>query len=286
MSMIDAFVSDLSEDDLIPIDDPSAVDGPAQIGEQFMFALALEGKNPNTAAFTERLFFQVNPEEFSFTQTRAIGTYDIINGPQATQLGSMQVRTFTLSSFFPALYEDDYCIPYPAAVLDRTPQQAITWLQLAQTAGYPLQFMSLPLRGAPAIFGNVKIIISSVNMSYRAGNPMDVFFDLEMTELREPTIIRTATTTVAGPAWKTNAAGQHKHVTARGDSLIDVARKYYGSAYGGLWKQIFDANKVVFYPKGVKHSLRQANGKKASNGSQNLLPGQHLNIPRPKSGPR
>lgn len=290
MSMFDANVSNLAEDDLIPLDAVAsvagAVDGPTQTGELFMFALALEGKNPNTAAFNERLFIQVNPEEYSFTQTRAIGTYDIINAPQATQLGSMQVRTFSISSFFPDQYEDDYCIPYPAAKLDRTPQESIWWLQSAQMAGYPLQFMSLPLRGSRSVFGNVKVVVSSVTSSLRAGHPLDVFFDLEMTELKEPTIIQTATTTVAGPSWKTNAKGQHKHVTQKGDTLISIARKFYGASYGPLYTQIQAKNKYVYYPKGKKYPLRGADRKPNPKAAEHLLVGQQLNIPAPKSSPR
>lgn len=278
MSAIDPNLSLLDENGLLPL---SVMDGAAQTGELFIFAICLEGRNPHTCPFAERLWFQINPEEFSWTQTRSMGTYDIVGGPQVTQLGQMQVRTWTISSFFPERYEDDYCIPYPAAQRDRDPQAAILWLQLAQMAGYPLQFMSIPLRDSRSVFGNVKVVISSVSSSLRAGNPLDIFFDLELTELKEPTIIRTAATTIAGPTWKFK-----KYVTKRGDTLADIARKAYGTAYGSLWTQIRAKNKTVIYPKGVKHSLRTSKGKVCKHSNEALLPGQNLVIPQPTSQPR
>lgn len=260
---------------------PQVPETEIETGELFIFALTLEGRmNPRTCAFAERLWFQINPQEFSWTQTRSIGTYDIIGGPQATQLGQMQVRTWQLSSFFPEIYEDDYCIPVPSAARDRNPQQSIEWLQLAQMAGYPLQFMSVPLRDSRSVFGTVKVVISSVTSSLRAGSPLDVYFDLELTELKEPTIIKTAATTVAGPAWKFK-----KYVTQPGDKLWDIARKAYGTPYGSLWGQIKAANKTVIYG-GKKHSLRNSKRKVVKHSNEVLLTSQHLVIPKPKSVPR
>src|SRR3954462_7845661 len=149
MSSIDPNVSDLGEDDLSRIADlggttslPAFVpaklvthfqpDPAADNGERFIFALAFEGKNPSSTATksSERMFFPVNPEEFSWTQNRQMGTYDILNGPQATQLGAMQVRVFQMSVMFPYLYEADFCIPYPRPQLDKDPQASRDWLHL------------------------------------------------------------------------------------------------------------------------------------------------------------
>lgn len=315
MSAIDPFVSDPSEDDLVrkkviftaPTLRPTAFtpDSSTDIGESFVFAIAYENRNPSTCDRKERLFLPVNPETFGWSNTRAIGTYDLLNGPQATQLGNMQLRVFHFQSFFPMLYEDDFCVPWPPPrfvtvpgytgqirVPDgRTPQEAVTWITNCMRAGMPLVLWAVPLRRAASIYPNTKVVISGFNPSYTAGNPMDVFFELELTELVEPTIIRTATTTpkaAHGPTWADKGKFKnHKYVTAHGDTLISIARAAYGTPYGGLWGQIKAKNVWVYYPKHVRHHLRNNHGKlKPLNGTTSLLKGQHLVIPKPKSKPR
>jgi len=260
----------------------TTADNVIQYGEEFGFALSRENRNPLTCAFAERLFFPVNPEEFARSYTRAIGTYDILNAPQATQLGNMQVRVYQLSSFFPFQWEDDYCIVWQNRhALERNPQQSILWLEQMQRAGYPLMFNVIMLRNRGNIFGSpLKVVISNLGTSYRAGNPMDAFFDLELTEYVEPTILRTNTQGPAGPAWKFK-----KYVTIKGDTLISIARKAYGNNYGAYWKQIYAKNKTVVY-KGKKHSLRDSKGHKTSKPNVALLVSQHLVIPQPKATPR
>lgn len=305
MSLIDPFVDDLGADDLsrLPAIQSTDIQLPAtqaQInsfaafepdsaavnGEVFILCLAYENTIAATAKFSDRLFFPVNPEEFSWTTTRAVGTYDILNAPQATQLGNLQTRVIQLNGFFPSLYEPDFCIPYPAPRLDRTPQQAQDWLWLAERAGYPLVFTALPLRGAPRIFGNVKVVISSLGLSYRAGNPLDVYYELELTEYTEPTILRTATSTLAAPTWaSTGKFAGHKYITRKGDTLISIARAAYGKNYGNLWTKIRAANKKVTYA-GKKHSFRNAKGKVVQHSNESLLPAQHIVIPQPGSTPR
>jgi hypothetical protein len=310
MSAIDPFVADPGEDDLTrktirflaPTLRPTAFspDASGQNGEIFILALCFEGLVASTAPFEKRLFFPVNPESFGWSNTRTVGAYDLLNAPQATQQGNMQIRTFQIQSFFPQRYEPDFCIPYPrvppmtvnpvdATVLEygppdnRSPQACVTWLTNVMRAGYPLQFTAISLRQQPDIMlGNVKVIISGFNPTYQAGNPLDVFFDLELTELIEPTIIRTSTTTVTTPA-----KHKDKHYTTRkGDTLVSITRKMYGKKYPNMWAQIKHANFWVYYKKPHPHRHHLGNNKgklKPLYSFTKLLPGQHLVIPPPKT---
>jgi hypothetical protein len=281
MSAVDPNVRSLTENNLqLTERDLTAAD----YGEQFSFVLTRENQEPLTAARENRLVFPVNPEEWTWNQTRSIGTYDILNAPQATQVGNMQVRTFSISSFFPTIWEDDYCIPFKGiAALDKDPQESIQWLHNTQRAGYPLMLSVLKLRGGPEIFTRQKVVISALSHSYRAGNPTDVFFDLELTELVEPTIIRVSTAGPVQPTWK---PPNHKYVTRPGDSLVDIARMAYGKDFANTyWKLIRDGNKTVIYKK-KKHKLRTARFKANPKPKENLLVNQHLYIPRPKNVPR
>lgn len=309
MSAIDPFVADPDEDNLTkkvirftaPAIRPTRFtpDPAAQTGELFILALCYEGLNASTAAREKRLFFPVNPDSFTWTQTRAVGTYDILNGPQATQLGNMQIRVFHLTSHFPQRYDPEYCIPYPRAPAmvvselgpefgmvypapdNRTPQDCVIWIMNAMRAGYPLQFTAIPQRRGqyqpPSIFPGAKVVISSFAPSYNAGNPLDVFFELELTELVEPTIIKTTTTSAT--------AAKHvatKYTTKKGDSLILIARHMYGKKYPNFWVQIKRANGWVYYPKHVRHHLRNYKGKTSPLlSTTKLLPGQSLVIPPP-----
>lgn len=258
----------------------------ADVTELFILALSHEKQNPLTCAKANRLFFPVNPESFGWNQVRAVGTYDILNGPQATQLGQMQVRVFNLTGFFPTFWEADYCVPYPPhhpdkyGVLqpDKTPQEAREWLSAAQKAGFPLDFVALPRRWGASIFPKTKVVITNLGTTYQAGSPMDVFYELELTELVEPTIIRTSTKVVPVPSYKFT-----KHITKKGETLVDIARAAYGTDFAKtLWTQIRDRNKVVIYPHGVRKPLRDWKGRTTRHSNVALLPRQHLIIPKPK----
>lgn len=299
MSSIDPFVSDLGENDLARLgfggsgwpqdvnQMPPVPETATQNGELWVLALAFENQVAATAPFENRLYFPVNPEEFSWAQARSVGTYDILNGPQATQLGSLQVRVFQLSGFFPSTYEADYCIPYPGPRLDRTPQKAQIWLTNAQRAGYPLMFSAQMLRtGDPAVFTTTKVVISNFSTSYRAGSPLDVFFDLELTEYNEPTIVRTATSGLAAPTWPaTGKFKGHKYITTSGDTLMSIARAAYGKGYANLWVLIKNKNKTVVYG-GKKHPLRNAKLKPVKHSNESLLKSQLIIIPKPPTSTR
>jgi hypothetical protein len=176
----------------------------------------------------DRLLFPVNPEEVSFSRTRSYGTYDIVNAPQMLQLGVPQLRQVSFSSFFPAQYDPDYC---QGPELDRNANEATRWIWAAMARDEPLSFAAVGESIIPAL----PVHVTSFTPTYRAGHPLDIFFDLELTEHRQPTLRK-----LAGPAPGFPDRKFSSYVTRAGDTLHEIAKRAYGD--GRYWDDVHAAN--------------------------------------------
>ena len=116
---------------------------PIQIDRAFYLMLFRGEGNPlEVGKFDQRLIFQVNPDTIAFPRTRATATYDLLNGPQAMQVGQLQLKTYSWSSFFPAEYDPDWCL---GRWLERSPRECMNWIEASMERKSPLTFICQPV---------------------------------------------------------------------------------------------------------------------------------------------
>lgn len=208
------------------------------------------------------MIFPVNPDSFQVAQTRSFGTYDLVAGKQGMQIGQLQLRQITLSSFLPAVYDEDYCVGH---YLDycgdkgENPMVAVYWLQDQMKAKKNLYFAGLPIsqgdqEPGQQVLQEMPCHITSFTYTYQSGNPRDVFFDLELTEYRDLKVTKTSGKPPSGP--KDPVA--KKYTTKIGDSFIDIAKAQYGPNYGNLATKLKANNPNVEYADPKKKAIGSA----------------------------
>lgn len=191
------------------------------------------------------LVFPVNPEEIASPRTRVISAIDVVGGQQRSQVGQVQLRILTLSSFFPASFDSEYC---RGIKLDRTPEGSRKFIEDTMALTKPV-YLSVMAEAAPidqqkAALEKMTCFVTGFSVSRQAGHPLDLFFDLELTEYVEQDIISQTFSRAGGPknpiggkhpnpyaittgaGWKSTLAGIAGHPTVYG--------KDWGGA-GGKW---------------------------------------------------
>lgn len=207
-----------------------------------------------------RLLFPVNPESFQVSQARSFGTYDLIAGKQGMQIGQLQLRQITFSSFFPAIYDEDFCIGHyldyngTSEKIHPDPMIAVNWLQDQMNSTKNVYFAGLPIsqgdqEPGQQVLDEFPCHITNFNYSYQAGHPRDVFYDIELTEHRELQVTRLGGTLPASQAGHPSVS---KYISQIGDSYIDIAKKLYGPSHGALASRIEAANPNADFAPGTK----------------------------------
>lgn len=205
-----------------------------------------------------RLIFPVNPATFEVSQARSYGTYDLVAGKQGMQIGQLQLRQITFSSFLPCVYDEDYCVGHNLeycgnGVDNPDPMLAVQWVQARMRSTTNIYFAGLPISSGyqqpgKTVLPQMACHITNFNYYYQPNEPLDVYFDIELTEHRDLKVTRTKGKPPSGP--KTPSV---KKVTTKvGDSFIDIAKQVYGANYGNLGSKLKAANPGVQYAAGVK----------------------------------
>lgn len=234
---------------------------------------------------SQLLYIPVTPEDIAIGHTLSHQAYDVLNSRQTTQLGQMALRTISFSSFFPAVHDPTYCV---VSQLDRTPQQSREWMIRAMEERRPLYLYFVPHQSVSVqvMPDKFECFISSFIPSYRAGHPLDVFYDVDLVEHRTPTVARAR--------WRNSAPkyprSVKKRTTKPGETLLAYAQRMYGAEYGDGWRLILSANprsgpqgkptKYAGIPTSAAWQRRFPKRKRATAGKDRLLGGVVLAVPR------
>lgn len=220
----------------------------------------------------DRLIFPINPEEFNFPTQRTTGTYDVVARAQAMSVGQRQLRVVSFSSFFPAVYDPDYC---NGQELDKSPKESVQYIRDHMAGTAPINFGTI----GEMVFPTMSVYVTNFACSYKSGHPSDVFFDIELTEANLPVISQIQT---AGPGAPSTT--EKKYTSRRGDTLDAIAKQFYGRGNGKYWTQIKQANPALFYqPFKVTPKNRDSWVKDSSPANNQVLkPGQHIVVPEIK----
>lgn len=187
----------------------------------------------------EWLRLPVNPEQISIKKTHGYEDVQVTQLGEYTVIGEAALREFSFASFFPRDYHPGYC-EYED-LLD--PWSAVGKIEKWMEGRKPVR---LVITGTP-IEGLVTI--RSFQYSERAGNPGDVFYELELKEYKEVKFRQVET---SGSGKSTVITGAHRpetktvpafYVVILGDTLWKIAQRTLGN--GDRWREIYEANTAV-----------------------------------------
>ena len=227
---------------------------------------ALDLNNTST-----RLVLPVNPEELVVPRQRSSSAIDVVGGPQRSQMGTTQLRNISISGIFPATYDADYCV---GASLERTPAECRTWIEntftLDSLKTKPIYFFlvpeAAPQDGSSAYVESMTCFVTGFAVAHRAGHPLDLFYEIELTEYVPQSLLSQAFSKNQLP--NTPAAGS-KFTVAKARKMSQVASQVYGKGWGGVGgKWLIKTNP----------DLKQTNGKKLTLVSQKLAAGQVITL--------
>lgn len=189
--------------------------------------------------------FPVLPSSFDLGNSSIIETSKIVNLGEVAVFGGNQLKTISISSFFPSK-RYDFCTynTFPQ------PYKCAGMIEDWRASGKQVRLI---VTGTSI---NLPALIESFEYGERAGT-RDVEFTLTLKEYK-PIVIKTIppTTTTPEPTPRpvdtptTNTQKTHKVV--KGDCLWDIAKKYYGK--GSLYPKIKEANKSK-YPSLAKNNI-------------------------------
>ncbi|MCD9024311.1 LysM peptidoglycan-binding domain-containing protein [Cohnella silvisoli] len=206
----------------------------------------------------ETLQLPVNPAEITVNSPFGFEDVSVSNFGEYTVIGNNQLRSYTISSFFPRDHNESFCaysnLPEPWSAA----RQIERW----QKSGKPVRFV---VTGSAGI--DIPATIRNFTFGERGGEPGDVYYALEMKEYvfigasrkfgdvaKKSPEVRIA---AMRPSTKETPSS---YAVKSGDSLWKIAARVYGN--GDDWRKIYDKNRTVI---GANPNL--------------LQPGQKLVIP-------
>ena len=213
----------------------------ADYDQAFYFVISRQSQysSPGSVPVADRLILPVNPEEIVVPQARGSSTIDVVGGDQRIQMGSRQLKQVALSGLFPAAFDPDYCVTVAGSRLERTPADCRKWIQDRMTENEPvyLIMVSLPSpTGDSQQLEQMTAYITNFTYSYRAGHPLDLFYDVELTEYR-PVQLISQSYTGKTPSVPPKSPKKATIRTRKGDTLAKIARRTYGKQYAKLGGQ-------------------------------------------------
>ncbi|WP_059040801.1 LysM peptidoglycan-binding domain-containing protein [Paenibacillus rubinfantis] len=204
----------------------------------------------------EWLWLPVNPEQVSVKSSHGYEDIQVTQLGEYTVIGEAALKEYSFASFFPRDYHPGYCeyenLPDPWATVEKIE----SWMRSRRPIR--LDITGTKLKGL--------VTLRSFQYSERAGNPGDVFFELELKEYKEMQFRQVETTgsgkamVITGeyrPDTKTPPAA---YIVIPGDTLWKIAQRTLGN--GDRWREVYTANQAVI-------------GKDPNR----IIPGQKLVIP-------
>lgn len=205
---------------------------------------------------TEWLRLPVNPEQVSVKKAHGYEDVQVTQLGEYTVIGEAALKEYSIASFFPRDYHPGYCeyedIPDPWETVDKIEK----WIRSRRPIR--LDITGTKLKGL--------VTIRSFQYSERAGNPGDIYYELELKEYVEVQF-RKVETSGSGKAMVVQEEGRPDtkvppaaYIVIPGDSLWKIAQRTLGN--GDRWKEVYVANSALI-------------GKNPNH----LVPGQKLVIP-------
>lgn len=204
----------------------------------------------------EWLRLPVNPEQISVKSSHGYEDVQVTQLGEYTVIGEAVLREFSFGSFFPRDYHPGYCeyedFPEPWNIVAKIEN----WRNMRK----PLR---LVITGTPI---ECPVTLRSFQYSERAGNPGDVFYEMELKEYKEVKFRQVET---AGSGKAMVITGEYRpdtkvpppfYIVVPRDTLWKIAQRTLGN--GDRWKEVYAANEKVI-------------GKNPDK----LIPGQKLVIP-------
>lgn len=187
----------------------------------------------------EWLWLPVNPEQVSVKSSHGYEDIQVTQLGEYTVIGEAVLKEYSFASFFPRDYHPGYCeyesLPDPWATVEKIE----AWMRSRRPVR--LDITGTKLKGL--------VTLRSFQYSERAGNPGDVFFEMELKEYREVQFRQVETSgsgkamVITGeyrPDTKTPPAS---YVVIPGDTLWKIAQRTLGN--GDRWREVYAANKAV-----------------------------------------
>lgn len=187
----------------------------------------------------EWLQLPVNPEQISVKTSHGYEDLQVTQLGEYTVIGEEKLKEYAFSSFFPRDYHPGYCeyedLLEPWAVVEKIE----TWMKKRKPVR--LDITGSPIKGL--------VTIRSFQYSERAGNPGDVFYELELKEYKEVQF-RQVETSGSGKAMV--FTGEYRpdmkeppafYIVVPRDTLWKIAQCTLGN--GDRWKEIYVANQAV-----------------------------------------
>lgn len=211
----------------------------------------------------ERLRLPVVPSSIDIGNSSKNESVDIARLGEVTIIQDPAAKTFQFSSFFPS-----HQSPLVEYNNPPKPWDAVKKLEKWQKTKQPLRLVITKTKI------NFPVSIESFDYREEGGAVGDIYFELKLKEFRFVSI-RKIKVKVKKPKVKkkTRPAPKRKvriHRVRRGDTLWDLARKYYGNSL--QWRKIWNesSNKKMMI-KRDRRNLRQP--------GHWIYPGQRLRIP-------
>jgi nucleoid-associated protein YgaU len=182
-----------------------------------------------------KIRFPVTPQERGVSRSADISSENVISLGEVTFFNGMKLKTISLSSFFPA-QEYSFCgysgfmKPYEFS------EQIQKWM-------YAGTVVRLIITETPT---NLLCLISHFETKEQDFTG-DLYFDLTLTEYKKVNVPKIETSqssstenTTRTETSESTTSTQKTHKVVKGDSLWDIAQKFYGK--GSLYKKIKEAN--------------------------------------------
>ncbi|MBJ9987399.1 MULTISPECIES: LysM peptidoglycan-binding domain-containing protein [Paenibacillus] len=205
---------------------------------------------------TEWLQLPVNPEQISVKTSHGYEDVQVTQLGEYTVIGEALLKEYSLASFFPRDYHPGFCEYEDIHDPWETVEMIEKWIKSRRPVR--LDITGTKIKGL--------VTIRSFQYTERAGNPGDVFYELELKEYAEVRFRQVETT---GSGQATIISGEQRpdarvrpaaYVVVPGDTLWKISQRTLGN--GDRWREIYAANETVI-------------GKNPNR----IVPGQKLVIP-------
>lgn len=203
------------------------------------------------------------PDSVSYdTNGARMASYDIIDVGEVKVPAGSNLESISWSSYLPG--EGHSSLPFLRGSW-QNPKNIQNLFNEWKNDGTPLRII---MTGTPI---NHDVYLTDFNSDYESGYG-DYSYDIKFEQKRDIKIVSTKVKV----ATSSGSGGGKTHTVKKGDTLWDLARKYYGS--GAKYGTIYNANKTIIEATAKKY------GKKSSDGGHWIYPGTVLTIPGSSSG--
>lgn len=180
----------------------------------------------------DKLLIPVNPPEIGTNDTRNFEDIVLANGDEKTVISGRNLKTYTLSSFFPRY---DGTLRHSKRPKDYV-NKITKWMDNRKVLLFQVTGMTI----------TAEVTIRSFEWKEVGGAVGDIEFTIELKEYRPVSF-----TKITNKKSSKNRKGSNRtpvrkdrdksYIVKKNDSLWKIAQKYYKS--GTEWKKIYDANK-------------------------------------------